>query len=199
MQTRPLALLVDDRVEGDRGLAGLPVADDQLALAAADRDQGVDGLDPGLDRGIDRLADDDARGDALDRAVLGRGDRALVVERATERVDDAPEQPGPDRDLDHATGRLDRVAFLDRRGVAEDDRADGLLLEVEGHAHQPVRELEELRRERAGQPVDLGDPVADLDDGPDAAGLDTGVERVDRGLDDAGDLVGTNGHRYQIS
>ena len=32
-----LALLVDDRVDGDRGLAGLPVADDQLALAAADR------------------------------------------------------------------------------------------------------------------------------------------------------------------
>ena len=53
--------------------------------------------------------------------------------------------------------------------------------------------------ERAGQPVDLGDAVADLDDGPDAARLDAGVERVDRGLDDAGDLVGTNGHRSRIS
>jgi len=31
-----LALLVDDGVEGDSGLAGLAVADDQLALAAAD-------------------------------------------------------------------------------------------------------------------------------------------------------------------
>jgi hypothetical protein len=31
-----LALLVDDRVDGDGGLAGLAVADDQLALAAAD-------------------------------------------------------------------------------------------------------------------------------------------------------------------
>ncbi len=40
-----LALLVDDRVDRDRGLAGLAVADDQLALAAADRDQRVDGLD----------------------------------------------------------------------------------------------------------------------------------------------------------
>ena len=44
-----------------------------------------------------------------------------------------------------------------------------------------------------------GDAVANLDDGPDRAGLDAGVERIDRGLDDAGDLVGTNGHRYQIS
>ena len=32
------ALLIDDRVERDGGLAGLAVADDQLALAAADRD-----------------------------------------------------------------------------------------------------------------------------------------------------------------
>src|SRR6188768_419108 len=31
-----LPLLVDDRVDRDRGLAGLPVADDQLALAATD-------------------------------------------------------------------------------------------------------------------------------------------------------------------
>jgi hypothetical protein len=30
-------LLIEDRVERNRGLAGLTVADDQLALAAADR------------------------------------------------------------------------------------------------------------------------------------------------------------------
>ena len=46
----PGALLVHDRVDGDGGLAGLAVADDQLALAAADRDHRVDGLDPGLQR-----------------------------------------------------------------------------------------------------------------------------------------------------
>src|SRR5260370_26349887 len=37
-----LALLVDDRVEQDGRLSGEPVADDQLALAAADRDHRVD-------------------------------------------------------------------------------------------------------------------------------------------------------------
>ena len=50
----PLALLVDDRVDGDRGLARLAVADDQLALATADRDQGIDGLDARLDRACRR-------------------------------------------------------------------------------------------------------------------------------------------------
>ena len=68
MQIRPLPfwLMIVSIAIG--GLAGLAVADDQLALAAADRDQRVDGLDAGLDRRVDALALDDARRDALDRA-----------------------------------------------------------------------------------------------------------------------------------
>src|SRR5690606_3001960 len=71
------ALLIDHRVDRHRGLAGLAVADDQLALAAADRGHRVDRLVAGLDRLVDRLAPDHARGHALDR---GRGpgvDRTL--------------------------------------------------------------------------------------------------------------------------
>ena len=64
-----LALLVDDRVDRDGGLAGLAVADDQLALAAADRDHRVDGLDAGLQRLVHRLAGDDAGRLDLDLAA----------------------------------------------------------------------------------------------------------------------------------
>ena len=64
------ALLIDDGVQADRGLAGLTVTDDQLALAAADRDHGVDRLDTGLERHVYRCALDDARGRALDRTGL---------------------------------------------------------------------------------------------------------------------------------
>src|SRR5215467_14054512 len=63
-----LALLVDDRIERDGGLAGLAVADDQLALAAADRDQGVNRLEARLHGRVDGVARDNARGHALDRA-----------------------------------------------------------------------------------------------------------------------------------
>src|SRR5258708_2981702 len=73
-----LALLVDDGVEGQGGLAGLAVADDQLALAAADGDQRVNGFQAGLHRGIDRVARDDAGGDALHRAGPVRGARTVV-------------------------------------------------------------------------------------------------------------------------
>ena len=42
------AFLIDDRVDGDGGLAGLAIADDQLALAATDRNHAVDRLQTGL-------------------------------------------------------------------------------------------------------------------------------------------------------
>ena len=81
----------------DGGLAGLAVADDQLALAAADRDQRVDGLEAGLHRLVHRLARDDAGRLHVDAASARRVDRALAVDRVAERVDDAAEQALADR------------------------------------------------------------------------------------------------------
>ena len=52
------------------GLAGLAVADDQLALPAADRDHRVDRLDARLHRLLDRLAREDARRLHLDAAAV---------------------------------------------------------------------------------------------------------------------------------
>ena len=126
--------LVDDRVDGDGGLAGLAVADDQLALAAADRDHGVDGLDAGLQRLIDIGALDDARGDALDRAALVGGDRAFAVDRLAERVDHAADQGIADRDGGDLAGGADLVALFDLLVLAEDEDADGVLVQVEGEA-----------------------------------------------------------------
>src|SRR5690606_27575289 len=86
-----LALLVDDRVERDGGLPRPTVADDQLTLAATDRDHRVDRLDPGLERLLDRLAKHDTGGDDVDEAPsLDRLDRALAVDRLAEGVDYPP-------------------------------------------------------------------------------------------------------------
>ena len=99
------------------------------------------------------------------RVVVGR-DGALAVERPAQRVDDAADQRDADRHLDDAARGLDRVAFLDVRVVAQDHGADGLLLEVEGHAHDAARGTPAAREASAPcQAVDLGDAVADLDHG----------------------------------
>ena len=77
-----LTLLVQDRVDGDGGLAGLAVADDQLALTATDRGHRVDGLDAGLHRLVHGLAAHDAGRLDLHAAVLDADERALAVDRA---------------------------------------------------------------------------------------------------------------------
>ena len=87
-----LPLLVQDRVDRDGGLADLAVADDELALPAADRDQRVDGLDARLQRLLDRLAREDARRLELDAAPVRRLDRPLAVDGLAERVDDAADR-----------------------------------------------------------------------------------------------------------
>ena len=128
-------LLVDDRVDGDGGLAGLAVADDQLALAAADRDQRVDGLQARLHRLVHRFARDDAGRLHVDAAALGHiGEIALAVDRVAQRIDDAAEQARADRHVHDGAGALDGVAFLDGRVVAEDHDADIVGLEVQRHA-----------------------------------------------------------------
>src|SRR5690606_32720190 len=60
--------LVQNGVDRDGGLAGLTVADDQFALAAADRNQRVDGLDAGRHRLVHRFTRQDARGFHVDAA-----------------------------------------------------------------------------------------------------------------------------------
>ena len=67
MQMTPGGLLVDDRVHRHGRLARLAIADDQLALAAADRHHAVNRLESGLHRLAHRLAIHDARRKPLDR------------------------------------------------------------------------------------------------------------------------------------
>src|SRR6185437_12869445 len=125
------AFLVDDRVDGDRRLARAAVADDQLALAAADRDHGVDGLDARLQRLLHGLADDDAGRLALHLARVLRVDRAVAVDRTSERIDDAADQLWSYGHLEHAGGTANLVAFLELEVVAQDDGADVVFFEVE--------------------------------------------------------------------
>src|SRR5690606_36347057 len=99
----PVGLLVDDRVDRDRGLAGLAVADDELTLTAADRDHRVDGLDAGLHGLVHRLARHDAGSLELERATRLGLDLAEAVDRVPAGVDDTSEEAIADRRGEHLT------------------------------------------------------------------------------------------------
>ena len=186
------ALLVDDRVDRDGGLAGAAVADDQLALAFADRDQRVDGADTGLERLLNALALNHGRGDVFDRAILVRFDRTFAVDRIAERIDDAAEQRMPDRDRDDAPGALDLLAFFDLRIGAEDDDADVVLFEIEDDALHAVFELDQFRLLNGFEAIDARDARADFDHGADLVFVHFAREVSDLILEDSGDFVGVD-------
>ena len=92
-------------------LLRLSVSDDQLALAAADRDHSVDCFNARLQRLRNRLSVDDARRQDFDAAERLSGDRPAVIQRLAKRVHDSTQQRHADRDFDNSSGLLDRVSF----------------------------------------------------------------------------------------
>ena len=188
------ALLIDDRVDRDGGLARLPVADDQLALAAADRHHAVDRLEAGLQRLLDRRPIDDARREALDRHELLRRDRALAVDRLAERVHDAADHFVADRHGNDAARALDRVAFLDVPRLAQQHGADALLFQVQRDAEQPVRELQHLAGHGAFHAVNARDAVTARNDRADFGHVHVDGVVADLVADDLGDFFGFDLH-----
>src|SRR6201998_1846416 len=188
-------LLVQDRVERDRGLAGLAVADDKLALAAADRDQRVDGLEAGRHRLVHRLARNDARRLDIDAAALGCLDRALAVDRIAERIDDAAEQPLADRRVHDGAGALDRLAFLDLAVRAEDHDTDVVGFEIERHAAGAILELDHLTGLDVVEPIDAGDAVTDGQHLSDFGDLGLLAEILDLVFEDRGNFRGADVHQ----
>ena len=92
------ALLVQNRVNRNRGFTGLAVADDEFSLATTDGSHRVDGLNSGLERFLHRLTLGDPGRLPFDRPRLGSKNRTLAVKRIAERVDHASKQRGTDRD-----------------------------------------------------------------------------------------------------
>src|SRR5947208_2893398 len=115
---------------------------------------------------------------------------ASIVERIAERVDDAAQQRLTDGHAGDAAGAAHRLALVDELPLAEERRADVVLLEVEREPDDAVLELEHLHRDRVLEPVDAGDAVADLQDAADLGEVGLDVVVLDPLAEDRGDLFG---------
>src|ERR1700716_3330265 len=188
-------LLVENGVERDRGLAGLTIADDQFALAAADRDQRIDRFQAGGHRLVDRFARNDAGRLDVDAHPLVGLDRALAVDRIAERIDHAAEQALADRGIDDGAGALDGLAFLDLAVGAEDHDADVVGFKIERHAARAVLELNHLAGLDVVEAVDAGNAVADGQHLSDFGNLSLLAEILDLVLEDRGNFRGADVHQ----
>ena len=152
-----LALLVEDGVQGDGGLAGLAVADDQLPLAPADGEHGVDGQKPRLHGGVHRLALQDARGGGLHGAVALRLNGPFAVQRQAQGVHHPAQVALPHRHTGGFQGAADHAARPDLLAVAEEDAAQPLGAQVLHHALHAALEHQDLPVLGVGQPAYGGD------------------------------------------
>ena len=159
-----LVALVQNGVDRDGGLAGLPVAEDQFALAAADRNERIDDDEAGLQRHGDGSAVHDGRGGAFDGQTLAGGDRPFAIEWPAQRVDDAPDQSIAHRHVHHTTRALDLIARVQMLAFAKEHDADFVLIDVERDAVQIAGKLHQLIKAHARKARDLGDADGDARD-----------------------------------
>ena len=178
-----LVALVDDRVQGHRGLAGLAVADDQLPLAAADGDHGVHGLDAGLQGRAHRRPVHDGRGRPLQGPALGDAQRTLPVQGAAGGVDHPPDQPLAHRRVRLTSGGVHPHPRGQVVAGTEEDHPDPVRVQVDRESQHAAGEGDQLLGADAAQAVHPGDSPAHLRDGADVAQLGAGREAGDGGAD----------------
>ena len=178
-----LALLVDDGINGNRGLTGLTVANDEFALAAANRDHGVNCEDTGLHRLFNRLTLMNAGSLEFYRAGSSGLNGALAVDRLAEHVNNAAEHSLANRNLKNLASGTYLVVFLNCGDVTEEYGANLIFFEV---LHQTGNdtsigsdELEKLARHRTLKAVDTRNTVANLYNRAGLARLNAGVDGVE--------------------
>ena len=137
-------LLVEDGVEGDGGLSGLTITNDQLSLTSTDGNHGVDRLETGQHGLVDGSSGQDTGSLGLGSSPLGSVDGTLSVDGVTESVDNTTQELHTDGDVDDGSGSLDRVTLLDGPIGTEDGDSDVVGLQVQGHSLDTGSELNHL-------------------------------------------------------
>ena len=137
-----------------RRLADRAIADDQLALAAPQREQRVDDEQPGLHRLGDQIAVEDRRRRPLDRLVRV-GARSARCRRAAGRADRRRGRAAPGPTGTRTTSPVPRTASPASIASASSSRTQPIAVAFErlGEAELPLVEPQELvePRRRAGR------------------------------------------------
>src|SRR5262249_299116 len=188
-------LLIKDGIERNCGLAGLTVADDQLALATADRDQSVDGFQAGGHWVVHGFARNNARRFHIDARTLLCLDWPFAVDRVAKRINHPAKQTLADRHIDDGAGTFDGLTFLDFAVVAENDDADVCELEIECHTAHAVLEFNQFASLHIVETIDSRNAVADGEHLADFGDFSLLAEVLDLLFQNGGNFCGADIHQ----
>ena len=135
------SLLVNNRIQRNGGFAGLPVADNQFPLAAADRNHRIDCLNPALQRPFHRLAFNYAGGHSLYGTQFFSVDSAFSVQGLAQRIDHPADEGLTHRHLQNLAGKPHRVGLFNSFRRAEDSDAGDLFFQIQNQPKNLMREF----------------------------------------------------------
>ncbi|MNS56143.1 hypothetical protein D3C72_889950 [compost metagenome] len=183
-----LAFLIDDRINRHSRLAGLTVANDQFALAAANWNHRIDRLQAGLHWLRNGFTGDHAWGDFFNRGRQFGFDGAFAVDRLAQRVDNAAEQLRTDWHFQNAAGALHRVAFGDVLVGTQNHGTDGVAFQIHCQAKRVAWEFQHLALHHVRQTVDAADTVGDGNNRALITHFSAAVKTLDPALDQLADF-----------
>ena len=188
-------LLVQDRIDTDRGLAGLAVTNNKFTLATANRDHPVNRLNTGHHRLMHRLTRQNARRFHVNTFTSGDiGQRALPVNRLTKRVNHAAKQALANRRGHNLGETLNIVALFNAAVIAKDNDTDIVGFEVQRHAFDAAIKFDHFTSFDIVETVNAGDPVSDGENLTDIGDLRLCAEILDLGLQDVGNFRSSDIH-----
>src|SRR5262249_18614176 len=116
----------------------------------------------------------------------------LAVNRLTQGIHHSADHGLADRHLHNAPGAPHLIAFLDLGVGTEQHRPDVVLFQVEGHAINGMRELQQLPGHAFFETVDAGDAVAHRNHRADLSEFDLADIAFNLALDDVANFCCSN-------
>ena len=156
-----LPLLVQDGIHGDGGFAGLPVANEQFALTAADGEHGINGQNARFQGPADGFALHNARGRPLDGIIFLGRELLAPVDDLAQGIDHPAQNVVVDGDASRAAGAHHPVPFGNIAVLAEEHDTGGAVgANVLHHALYAAVEQHDFPVLHVIKAFDHGDAVA---------------------------------------
>ncbi len=187
-----LVFLVNDGVHGNGGFSRLPVADDELTLATANGEHGIDGQNTGLHGFADGLSVNDTRRRLLNGTIVICDDAAVAVDGLAQGIDHTAQEAVTHRNTGAFTGSDAPAAFYDIAFIIKKDDTHAIPGNVLHHALHAVVKQDHLTIHGMIQAVHLHNAVTHGDDKADFPFLRLQIE-VGNGIPQDGDNVGIAG------